>query len=458
MSASVLQRTVQARGAAAVAEALTPAERAALQYAWPLVARPEQLPPGGNWRTWLLKAGRGFGKTRAGAEWVRAEVEAGRRGRLALVAPTAADTRDVMVEGESGIMAISPPGMRPVYSPSTRRLTWPNGAMATTYSADEPDRLRGPQHDGAWSDEISVWRYPEAWDMLQLGLRLGTDPRQVVTTTPKPTRLVRELLKASSTIVTGGSTYDNSANLAAAFLAEIASRYEGTRLGRQELYAELLEDVEGALWKREWMRVKALPHPFRHDAGGREFDLGPDLARIVVAVDPASTGNANSDETGIIVCARGNDGFGYVMADRSCRMSPDGWARRAVSAYHEYHADRIIAEKNQGGEMVGLVLAQVDANVPVSLVHASRGKQARAEPVSALYEQGRVFHTGAFPDLEDQLCTWTPDSGESPDRLDALVWGMTELMLQPEVNLRWLGATGEGEAMKSRWGPLEDRA
>jgi len=397
---------------------LTDEEVEALLYDWPFWARANQLPPPGDWICWLLLAGRGFGKTRTGAEWVRAEVESGRRRRLALVAPTAADARDVMVEGESGILAISPKWFRPLYEPSKRRLTWPNGALATVYSADEPDRLRGPQHDGAWADEVASWKYPEAWDMLMFGLRLGRSPRVVVTTTPKPVKVIRELVGAQTTVVTRGSTFENVDNLAPAFLEQIITRYEGTRLGRQELYAEILDDVPGALWTRKVIEDLRVNEP-------------PELARVVVAIDPAVTSGEDSDETGIIVVGRGLDGQGYVLKDLSCRMSPDGWARRAVNAYHEFRADRVVAEVNNGGDLVEKVIRTVDPTVPYRAVRASRGKRVRAEPVAALYEQGRVHHVGGLPLLEDQMCAFLPEGSDvSPDRVDALVWAITELMLK----------------------------
>jgi predicted phage terminase large subunit-like protein len=380
------------------------------------------LPPPGDWRVWLLLAGRGFGKTRTGAEFVRARVAAHRARRIALVAPTAADARDVMVEGESGLLAIAPPDDRPCYEPSQRRLTWPNGAVATTFSADEPDRLRGPQHDFAWCDELAAWRYPEAWDMLTFGLRLGNDPRAVVTTTPRPNRLIRGLLADPKVILTHGRTAENWANLAAAFLDQIVRRYEGTRLGRQELDAEILDDLPGALWQRgiiEAARVSALPA----------------LSRVVVAIDPAAASHEHADETGIVVAGRDAAGHAYVLADASGRYAPAEWARTAIAAYGAHRADRIVAEVNNGGEMVEATLRMVDPNVPFGAVRASRGKVARAEPAAALYEQGRVHHLGAFPQLEDQMCAFTADfdrsaAGHSPDRVDALVWALTELMVE----------------------------
>jgi predicted phage terminase large subunit-like protein len=395
-----------------------------LCYTWRAWARPSQLPPAGAWRIWLLLAGRGFGKTRSGAEFVRAQVASGTAERVALVAPTAADARDVMVEGESGILAISPSGERPLYEPSKRRLTWPNGAIATLFSADEPERLRGPQFDLAWCDELAAWRYPAAWDMLRMGVRLGTDPRIVATTTPKPVPLIRTLLKTADCVVSRGSTRENANNLAPAFLGAILAQYEGTRLGRQELEAELLEDVPGALWTRDAIERARV-------------DRVPALRRIVVAIDPAVSSKDDADETGIVVAGLGEDAHGYVLDDRSGRLRPHEWAARAIAAFHAHQADRVVAEINNGGEMVEATLRMIDASVPYRPVHASRGKIMRAEPVAALYEQGRVHHLGAFPALEDQMCVFTGGigGGASPDRLDALVWALSELMVERESGL-----------------------
>lgn len=377
-----------------------------------------------------MLAGRGWGKTRTGGEWVNDSVRQGRYGRFHLIAPTAADVRDVMVEGEAGILRISQPYERPHYEPSKRRLTWPNGATASLFSADEPDRLRGPQCEAAWLDEVAAWKYPETYDMHLMGLRLGTDPRQVVTTTPRPIPIVRDLVKNPTTAVTRGTTYENRANLAVAFFDQIIRKYEGTRLGRQELHAEILDDIPGALWTRDIIRTFPPPRIQRHG----ELEL--DLARVVVAIDPAVTSGEDSDETGIVVAGVDVGGRGHILADRSCRLGPDAWARRAIQAYRDYGADRIVAEVNNGGDMVESVLRAVDPNIPYTAVHASRGKRVRAEPVAALYEQGKVTHAEVFPELEDQLCTYTPESGESPDRLDALVWAITHLMLGS-------GTTGE---------------
>ncbi len=386
---------------------------------WAAQRRPNQTPPDGDWRTWLVLAGRGFGKTRTAAEWAREEVMAGRARRVALVAPTAADVRDVLVEGESGLLAVCERyGFRPLYEPSKRRLTFPNGAIATTYSADEPDRLRGPQHDLAVCDEVAAWRRPEAFDMLQFGLRLGSDPRQIVTTTPRPVPLLKRLLADPTTAVTRGSTYDNRGNLAPAFLAQIVARYEGTRLGRQELLGEILDDVPGALWTLATIDAHRVAEAPALDT----------LTRIVIGVDPAASAGEESAETGIVVVGRDWRGDGYVLEDASLRGSPFEWGRAVVAAYDRWRADAIVAEANQGGAMVAATIQAIWDAAPVTLVHASRGKLTRAEPVSALYEQGRVHHVGAFPALEDQMTTYD-GSGASPDRMDALVWGFTDVLV-----------------------------
>lgn len=402
---------------------LTRSEAEALLFDWRFWARPTQLAPAGDWQVWLILAGRGFGKTRTGAEWVKAQVASGQAGRVALVGETAADVRDVMVEGESGLLAISSPRFRPKYEPSKRRLTWPNGAMATTYSADDPEQLRGPQHDAAWTDELAKWRYAqEAWDNLMLGLRLGERPQVVATTTPRPIKLIKALLADESVAVTRGATYDNLVNLAPTFRRKVVARYEGTRLGRQELYAELMEDVPGALWSQEMIEAARVT-------------AAPTLTRVVVAIDPAVTSGENADETGIVVMGVDKDGQGYVLADLTCRASPEAWARRAIGAYDRYEADVIVAETNNGGELVRSVLtaAARTAERPMpayKAVHASRGKRTRAEPVSLLYEGGKVHHVGMFPALEDQMRTFVPDQDDgSPDRVDALVWAATELMV-----------------------------
>lgn len=402
---------------------------------WRAKARPSQLPPqGSDWNGWLVMAGRGFGKTRTGSEWVHELVQTGMAGRIALVAPTAADARDTMVEGQSGILRTAPAWNRPDYEPSKRRLTWRNGAIATTFSSEEADRLRGPEHDAAWADELGVWNDPQhSWDMLMFGLRIGAHPRWLVTTTPKPIKLLKELLarEGHDVVVTRGSTFDNAANLAPSALAALRKRYEGTRLGRQELDAELLVDVPGALWSIAWIdrdRVKEAPK---------------ELLRIVVAIDPAVTSNEDSDETGIIVSGVDAAGHGYLLEDLSGKYAPHEWARKAIKAFHDWKADLIIGEANNGGEMIGTTVRMVDPNVPFRSVHASRGKITRAEPIAALAEQGKIHHVGTFPQLEDQLCAFTSDfdrnRGGSPDRLDAMVWAFTELMTKRQPSYGQVG-------------------
>lgn len=412
---------------------LPPETKAELKYHWPFWARTDQLPPDGDWTTWLILAGRGWGKTRTGAETIRnwacgsTPLARGQCAHIALVAETSGDARDVMVEGPAGILAVHPKDFRPDYEPSKRRITWKNGATATIYNAVEPDQLRGPQHDAAWADEVAKWKYmQETWDQLQFGLRLygpsGHPPRQIITTTPRPLPLIRKLMNDDTVVVTRGATLDNSANLAESTIKYLYERYSGTRLGRQELEGEVLDDIPGALWSRSTIdehRVRRAPE---------------DLQRIIVAIDPSTSSEEHSDETGIVCVglAKDADGYnrGYVLADRSIRGTPEEWAKAAVALYREFEADRIIAEKNQGGEMVEAVLRAVDRNVPVTLVTATRGKMVRAEPVSALYEQGRVHHVGSFNELEDQMCTFSQDydrANGSPDRMDALVWGLSYL-------------------------------
>lgn len=364
---------------------------------------------------WLILAGRGFGKTRCITEWARTQAQAQPGSRGAIVAATAADVRDVLIEGESGILNISPPWFKPAYEPSKRRLTWPNGSMATLFSADEPDRLRGPQHHWAVCDELAAWRRPETWDMLMFGLRLGERPRVAIATTPRPTPIIKSLMVDPTCHVTRGSTYDNKANLAPAFFQQIVAKYEGTRLGRQELNAEILDDVPGALWNRDLLEqcriIKA-----------------PDLIRVVVGVDPA----ASTGEHGIVVAGLGADNHGYIIDDLTTAGSPDTWGRQVVTGYHKHRADRVAAEANNGGDMVISTILTVDPKVATKKLWASRGKYTRAEPIAALYEQGRVHHVGMFPELEDEYCTWVPNEGmDSPNRLDAAVWALTELMLTP---------------------------
>ncbi|MDQ2092524.1 terminase family protein [Rhodobacteraceae bacterium 10Alg 79] len=412
----------------------------ALPYLFDFWAMEHQLPPEWDWRTWVIMGGRGAGKTRAGSEWVRAQVEGakpadpGRCHRIALVGETVDQVREVMIFGESGILACSPPDRRPEWQAGRKRLIWPNGAVAQVFSAHDPEGLRGPQFDGAWVDELAKWkRAQDTWDMLQFGLRLGESPRVCVTTTPRNVGVLKALLALTSTVVTSAPTEANAANLAASFLDEVKARYAGTRLGRQELEGVLLDDVEGALWTSSALeagRVRAMP----------------EMSRIVVAVDPPVTGHAGSDECGIVVVGAVTEGpvqdwRAYVLADASVRAaSPAQWARAAISAMEQYGAEKLVAEVNQGGDLVESVIRQVDPLVPFKKVHASKGKAARAEPVAALYEQGRVHHVaGTLGELEDQMCRMTTHGYEgkgSPDRVDALVWALHDLMIEPGAKWR----------------------
>ena len=417
---------LDARGFARLAEkdraaflaSLSEIEAAHLLYDWSFWARPEQLPPARDWETWLVLAGRGFGKTRTGAEWVRAEAESGRRRRIALVGPTLRDVRKTMVEGEAGVIQISPPWFRPLFVKSDLRLVWPNGTVADLYSAERPDRLRGPSHDAAWADELAAWTHlDDTWDNLELTLRGGADPRRVVTTTPKPRQGLKRLIADPTTHVTRGPTSANADNLAKGYVARLERRYAGTRLGRQELEAEMLDEAEGALWNLQ--RLDAL-----------RAETAPDLVRVAVSVDPAVSTGPRSAETGIVVAGIASDGTGYVLADLSGRYRPEEWAGRAIAAFRAHGADRVVGETNNGGDLVEATLRAVDATVPFRAVTASRGKRVRAEPIAALYEQRRVRHVGRLPGLEDQMVGWRPlDGGPSPDRVDALVWALTELML-----------------------------
>jgi phage terminase large subunit-like protein len=408
-------------------EGLDEVDREKVRRHWPFWAMPGQTPPAGDWRTWLLMAGRGFGKTRCGAEWVRGIAETDGAARIALVAATLGDARAVMVEGVSGLLAIAPPKRRPLWEPSLHRLRWPGGAVARLFAASEPEGLRGPQHSHAWCDEIAKWPYGiETWDNLAMGLRLGERPRIVATTTPRPVPLVRMLVARGDVAVTGGRTEDNREHLAADFLAAMEATYAGTRLGRQELDGALIEEAEGALWSRaliERCRVRQAPVP----------------VRVVIGVDPPAGAGAASDACGIVVVALGADGVGYVLEDASVQgLGPDGWAHAVSAAAERHDADRVIAEANNGGAMVESVLRAASATLPVKLVHASRGKSARAEPVAVFYEKGRVRHVGAFPALEDEMAGLLLDGsyvgpGRSPDRADALVWAVHALLLTSQA-------------------------
>lgn len=395
-----------------VIDSLTPQELAQLAYHWPSWARPEQLPPSDDVQKWLMLAGRGFGKSRTGSEFVRHAVENQGVKRVALIGRTAADVRDVMVTGRSGLLSVCPPWNMPKYESSKALVTWPNGAVAKMYSGDKPDSLRGPEHEVAWLDELAAYRYAEdTWSNLLFGLRIGK-PRLIATTTPKNTPLIRQLISDKTVTVTKGTSYDNRANLPQSFFDEIIKRYEGTRLGRQELYAELLADSEGALWKRDTIESSRVSQV-------------PTLKRVVVAIDPSVTSSDESAETGIIVAGVDGEQF-YILADNSLRGTPHQWAMAAVSAYKLHKADRIIGEANNGGDLIEANIRTVDKNASFKKVHASRGKAIRAEPIASLYEQGRVHHVGYMAELEDQMCSWQP--GEvSPDRLDAMVWALTEL-------------------------------
>lgn len=393
-----------------------------LLYDWPLWARENQLTPTGDWFVWLILAGRGWGKTRVGAEQIRAWQEQGVK-RFALIGQTPGEVRDVMVEGESGIIATSPKWNMPKYEPSKRRLTWPNGAVATVYSGENPEVLRGPQHEKAWIDELAKFRYQQdMWDNLILGMRLGNAPQMIVTTTPRPTKLMKSLIKHPTTHVTRGTTYENRENLAQVFLDVILDKYEGTRLGRQELSAEMLDDNPGALWSRGWIE------------NNRTTTL-PTLTRVIVAVDPAATSSAKADETGIIVAGIDSDRHGYVLEDMTIKATPEQWARVAIDAFNKWNADKIVGEANNGGDMIETIIKNINPDIPYKKVWASRGKATRAEPVSALYERNKIHHIGYFPDLEDELCEWEPGLS-SPNRLDACVWAFTELILKGGQSIR----------------------
>jgi phage terminase large subunit-like protein len=404
-----------------VLSALSPEELEALEWAWPVWARPEQLPPPGPWRTWLQLAGRGSGKSRASAECVRAEVEAGRRRCIGLVSPTADTARRDVADT---LLRISPPWNRCQHEPSQRRVTWENGAVGWLLSSEEPDRIRGLNLDYAWVDELtSLSNAGDVWSNLQLALRVagpkGDEPAVIVSTTPKRHVLLKAIMAAPSTVVTRSKTWDNAANLSASTLEYLRATYEGTTLGRQELLGELIEDLEGALWNRAML-----------DTCRVQFDEKREYRRVVVAIDPAGGASKTSDETGIVVCGKGMNDHGYVLQDLSGRYSPQTWAKKAIGAFYTHKADRIAVESNYGGEMVVQTIRSVDQRVPVKIVHASRGKQVRAEPIVSFYEQHRVHHVGTLTELEDQLCGWDPNqSSISPDRLDALVWGLTELMV-----------------------------
>jgi phage terminase large subunit-like protein len=438
VSDSILKRAVQKYGHEKLLKVLTPQQQEALPYEWAAWARPEQLPPDGDWSVWLVLAGRGFGKTRTGAEWVRQFAWDHPRCVIALIARTAADVRTTMLEGPSGLLSVSPPWFMPKHEASKCKLTWPNGSTALHFSAEEPKGLRGPQFHAAWVDEIAAWPMveleegergiPNAWTQLQYGMRMpGARPRIVATTTPRPVALVKKLISDPLTVTTRGSTFDNAANLAPEFLASIKTQYEGTRIGRQELYAEVLLDVPGALWRADMIsRVERAPNPIK----------------VTVALDPSGSSHRKSDEAGIVTAGvgfcgcKGNprDLHGFVLRDDSGVMSPDAWGRKAAEAFHAARADRVVGERNYGGDMVQTVVRHADPSVTFTEVVAARGKAVRAAPVAALYEQGRVHHVGYFPRLEDEMTTYDPLTAKiSPGRMDALVFALTDLMVQPQI-------------------------
>lgn len=370
-----------------------------------------------SWKTWLFLAGRGSGKTRAGAEWVREQVELHGVRQIALVGPTAADVRDVMVEGPSGILSVCPPWNMPNYIGSKRKVIWPNGAVAKMYSAEEPRRLRGPNMEKAWCDELTSWPDPLAWDMLMFVLRIGKSPQALVTTTSHiGHKLLKKIMNDPRTVRTKGHTYDNEENLALEYIEHLKNTYEGTRLGRQELEGEFIDEGSGVLWTEEMFQY--WPE-----------DQDDPIERSVVSVDPSISTNAEGAETGIVVCGKDSKRNGYVMADYSGHYSPNGWAQKAIDAYHLHRCNYIVAEVNNGGEMVVNTIRELDKGVKVKKVCATKGKRTRAEPISMLYEQRRVWHMRKFRKLEEQCVDFNPEVGASPDRVDALVWGMTELLI-----------------------------
>ncbi len=397
-------------------------EASELYYDWQFWARSDQLPPRRDWLYWLILAGRGAGKTRAGAEAIRSWSKA--FSLINLVGPTGDDVRDVMVLGESGLLACCAPSERPVFERSKARLMWPNGSVSQLFSAEEPDRLRGKQHEKLWLDELAAWRYPESFEQALLGLRLGASPQAIITTTPRPIKLIKQLLIDPHAITTRGSTFDNSNMLADAFIRRIATRYAGKQIGQQELFAEIVEDAPGALWTRAMIeQTRADPEM-----------AAPNLVEIVVAVDPPAKSGDKADECGIVVAGKAANGHIYILADLTSQGdSPVQWASRVVAAFERFRANRVVAEVNNGGDMVASILRHEYPNLPVRSVTATRGKYLRAEPVAAAYERGLIHHAATFPELESQLCTLTPDfnsrtSGHSPDRADALVWAVTDLI------------------------------
>ena len=450
--------------AAAIFAMMTPQERAAKLYDWGFWARPEQLLPPGDWIYWMPLAGRGWGKTRTGAEAVRQWIKEGFT-EVNLIGATENDIEKIMIRGPSGILAVCPPDERPRYVSNKHELRWPNGAVSNLYSAEKSERLRGPNHQKLWCDEVAAWRYDDAWDQAMLGLRLPPKPQVVITTTPRPTPRIKALVADAATHLTRHSTYENAANLAESFLHQVEQKYGQTRLGRQELYAQILDDVQGALFMRDWIENNRAVWISKSNG---IVGVGPDkaevqLRRIVVAIDPAVSTGEKSDETGIIACGADDgthwpDGIphGYLLDDGSGKYPPNEWSRRARHLFHQYRADCIVAEVNNGGDLVEHTIQAFDGRktVPVRTVHATRGKVMRAEPVSLHYEKGRIHHIGAFPTLEDQMCVFTNDfvrtAGNSPDRMDAMVWGFWELLVGPRTDgfLQFYGQEDRAEKEK----------
>lgn len=396
-----------------------------LKYDWFSNARANQLPPSGDWKTWMILAGRGFGKTRTGSETLRHWIQSGQVKRIALVGGSLHEVRSVMVEGESGLLNVHTPKERPLYISSQRLIKWPNGAVAQFFGAEAYEQLRGPQFDCAWVDELAKFRRAQdVWQQLQLCLRLGDNPRCIVTTTPRPTKLMKDLLNSPDVCVTRGSTFDNAANLAPCYLEQIRKQFLNTRLGAQELYAEMLTETAGALWQRRMIQYQQPSY----DVDGR-----PDLERIVIAIDPATTTHDHSDETGIVVAGIDAQKQAFILEDLSGKLSPNDWGRRVVDTYYRLKADRVVVEINKGGDLVENVLKSIDPTIPLKSVRATRGEYTRAEPIAALYEQNRIFHAQPLSILEQQICDYIPGiTTKSPDRMDALVWALTELMLESE--------------------------
>ena len=415
------------------------------------MARDDQLPPEALWRNkliWLILAGRGWGKTRTGAEWVRSIVDELPGSRGAFVAKDPGEARGVMIEGVSGIHAVSPADNRPVYNPSLKRLTWPNGTQAAVFSSEDYDELRGPQHHWVWCDELPKWRNAEkTWEQVLFGLRLGARPRACITSTPRPIKTLKQIIRDQLTVITRGKTSDNMRNLSPLYQS-IVDKYKGTRLGRQELDAEILDDVPGALWTYAMIDAQRLG----------EVPKDVELTRVNVSIDPSVT--ENGTEAGITVQGKGSDSRGYLLADLTVRGRPEVWAKKAVDAYEAFNADRIIGEQNNGGQMVESTIRAFSRSAPVRLVHASRGKITRAEPIALLYERGLISHVGSFPELEDEMCTYQEmditNKRASPNRMDAAVWGFTDLFERGTADMRQAGFGEERlTSVGGAWGQRE---